>query len=170
MATVLPCAGYYLLASSNPDVSSGAYNWWMVVVETPLAMHTYKIYSIFLPMGRVLSACLCWSLLPSKCATYHHTIHLCFCKGCSSYHCWIYIVIYIPTPHILHAHSFPDVMLESYHVFPYSPIFFVIYLIITLYIIANVVSTWSSLLLNISWPSYNNVYTTPWYILYRYLQ
>ena len=79
MAIVLPCAGYYLLASSNPDVSSGAYNWWMVVVETPLTMHTYKFYSIFLPMGRVLSACLCWSLLPSKCATYHHTIHLCCC-------------------------------------------------------------------------------------------
>ena len=35
--------------------------------------------------------------------------------------------------------SFPDVMLESYHVYSYSPIFFVIYLIITLYIIANVV-------------------------------
>ena len=65
-----------------------------------------------------------------------------FAVACNSYTAkFIGIVIYIPTPRILHTHSFPDVMLESYHVFPYSPIFFVIYLIITLYIISNVVRT-----------------------------
>lgn len=39
----------------------------------------------------------------------------------------------------LYIHSFPDVMLESYRVLPYSPIFFIIYLVITLYIVGNLV-------------------------------
>ena len=46
-------------------------------------------------------------------------------------------VAYTP---LIYIHSFPDVMLESYHILPYSPIFFIIYLVITLYIVANLVS------------------------------
>ena len=55
----------------------------LLLRHTPLLVHTC---SIFLPTGRALSVCLCWSLLPSKCAKYHPNA---FTVACRSYHCWI---------------------------------------------------------------------------------
>ena len=62
------------------------------------------------------------------------------CIYVRTYYCLLHINTYI---YLLHACmcincSFPDVMMESYSVKPLTPIFFVIFLIIGLYIIINV--------------------------------
>ena len=61
--------GYYLLATSNPDVS----NWEIhqhymccSCIDSLFQMHTCTTYSTFQPMGVALSACLSWSPLPSE--------------------------------------------------------------------------------------------------------